>query len=175
MLALDLDAPFPLLPVLGPILHGIQPGLTAGASGDLTTSTPPVAGYIGPAPPPRKSCHPVSFLSNRLVFFCLVHEYMILFHRRGWNFQIMDQTKYQRDKWDTERGKPHTDLIPVSGPHRYVFLLYEQPSGFDAKKFMPQAEGQEFPMMQRIRFDPSKFVKDAGLGEVLAGNYFESN
>ncbi|KAI0143268.1 phosphatidylethanolamine-binding protein [Pestalotiopsis sp. NC0098] len=115
MLALDLDAPFPSLPVLGPILHGIQPGLTAGASGDLTTSTPPVAGYIGPAPP------------------------------------------------------------PLSGPHRYVFLLYEQPSGFDAKKFMPQAEGQEFPMMQRIRFDPSKFVKEAGLGEVLASNYFESN
>lgn len=63
----------------------------------------------------------------------------------------------------------------VSGPHRYVFLLYEQPSGFDAKKFTPQAEGQEFPMMQRIRFDPDKFVKEAGLGEVLAGGWFESN
>lgn len=97
MLALDLDAPFPSLPVLGPILHGIQPGLTAGASGDLTTSTPPVAGYIGPAPPPRKSCHPMSFLPNRLVFFCLVHEYMILFSRKRWNCRTMDRMRYPRE------------------------------------------------------------------------------
>lgn len=92
---------------------------------------------------------------------------MVLLPRKGRSLQIIKKLGYP--------AEPHSDPIPVSGPHRYVFLLYEQPSGFDAKKFMPQAEGQEFPMMQRIRFDPSKFVKEAGLGEVLAGNYFESN
>lgn len=116
LLALDLDAPFPFLPVLGPILHGMLPGLKASAgSSELSAEAPPVAGYIGPAPP------------------------------------------------------------PLSGPHRYVFFLYEQPAAFDAKNFTPQKEGQAFPMTQRIRFDLDNFVKEAGLGEVLAGGWFESN
>lgn len=116
MLALDLDAPFPSLRVLGPILHGILPGLQATpGQGTLKSEVPVIAGYIGPAPP------------------------------------------------------------PLSGPHRYVFLLYEQPAAFDPKRFMPQEEGQEFPMIKRVRFDPDRFVKEAGLGEVLAGGWFESN
>ncbi|KAK9424544.1 putative Phosphatidylethanolamine-binding protein [Seiridium unicorne] len=64
---------------------------------------------------------------------------------------------------------------PLSGPHRYVFLLYEQPAAFDAKKFRPQKDGEEFPIMKRVRFDPDNFVKEAELGEVLAGGWFESN
>lgn len=64
---------------------------------------------------------------------------------------------------------------PLSAPHRYLFFLYEQPADFDAKKFMPQKEGQEFPMIRRVMFDPDKFVQAAGLGEVVAGSWFESN
>lgn len=59
---LDVDAPFASLPVLGPIMHWIQPGYKADASGKLVTTDPVVASYIGPAPPPLASPH-------RYVFF----------------------------------------------------------------------------------------------------------
>lgn len=115
-LSLDLHAPFPSLPILGPILHGMQTGLTASSgSPQLGTDVSPIVRYVPPGPP------------------------------------------------------------PFSGPHRYVFLLYEEPADFDAKKFKPQGEGQEFPRLQRIRFDINGFVKEAGLGDVLAGGWFESN
>ncbi|KAM0147350.1 hypothetical protein ACHAQE_004925 [Botrytis cinerea] len=58
---LDLDAPFPSLQLLGPILHWIQPGYKADANGVLTTDDPFVANYIGPAPPPGSSPHRYSF------------------------------------------------------------------------------------------------------------------
>lgn len=63
---------------------------------------------------------------------------------------------------------------PGSGPHRYVFLLYEQPEGFDVKRFAP-ANGQEMGIMQRVRYDLANFEKEAGLGPVVAANYFTSN
>jgi phosphatidylethanolamine-binding protein (PEBP) family uncharacterized protein len=65
LIALDIDAPFPQLGVLGPILHWNQPGLTATplASGPskLESSEPFVANYIGPAPPPLGGPHRYCF------------------------------------------------------------------------------------------------------------------
>ena len=65
-IGLDLDAPFPSFDVLGPILHWIQPGLTAepagGAASGLKATEPFIADYIGPAPPPGSSPH-------RYIFF----------------------------------------------------------------------------------------------------------
>ncbi|KAG4028561.1 hypothetical protein MFRU_020g00050 [Monilinia fructicola] len=58
---LDLDAPFPSLGVLGPILHWIQPGFKAGPDNVLTSDAPFVANYIGPAPPPGSGPHRYSF------------------------------------------------------------------------------------------------------------------
>ncbi|TGO46560.1 hypothetical protein BOTNAR_0579g00010 [Botryotinia narcissicola] len=58
---LDLDAPIPSLPLLGPILHWIQPNYTATPSGQLITSSPFIANYIGPAPPPGSAPHRYSF------------------------------------------------------------------------------------------------------------------
>nr|POF03444.1 protein d1 [Quercus suber] len=118
-ICLDIDAPFPSLPVLGPILHWIQPGLipSTGADGSKTLTAPGVpfvADYIGPAPPPG------------------------------------------------------------SGPHRYVFFLYDQPADFDAKKWAP-AGGKPLATYKRMRYSLADFEKEAKLGSVIAANYFTSN
>ena len=52
-------------------------------------------------------------------------------------------------------------------PHRYIQLLFNQPSNFS----IPTAF-QEVVMMRR-GFDYAGFVKQAGLGEVVAANYFQ--
>jgi len=65
---------------------------------------------------------------------------------------------------------------PGSGPHRYVFLLYEQPADWESlhKKHAP-ANGAPLPNMKRMRYDLDAFAKEARLGPVLAVNYFTSN
>jgi phosphatidylethanolamine-binding protein len=66
---------------------------------------------------------------------------------------------------------------PGSAPHRYVFLLYEQPAGFDAAEFAPAqgGPGTEVPAYKRMWFDLDAWEKKAGLGDVVAFNYFVSN
>lgn len=63
---------------------------------------------------------------------------------------------------------------PISSPHRYVFLLYEQPSNFDIKIHAPNP-GKEVGLSSRLRYDLSAFEKKANLGPVVAANYFCSN
>ena len=62
---------------------------------------------------------------------------------------------------------------PMSAPHRYVFMLYEQPDDFDAKKYAP-ADGKKMGIMPRIRYDLGTFEKETQLGPVIACNYFQS-
>ena len=67
VIGLDLDAPFPSLTILSPILHWIQPGLKPepAADGPATLKaegTPFVANYIGPAPPPGTATHRYLFM-----------------------------------------------------------------------------------------------------------------
>jgi len=115
VIGLDIDAPFPSFTALGPILHWIQSDLKASPSdSSLTSSTPFVANYIGPAPP------------------------------------------------------------PPSFPHRYVFLIYEQPKGFEAGKYAPPG-GKNLSNWNRMRFDLGKWEREMGMGSVVAGNYFLSN
>lgn len=63
---------------------------------------------------------------------------------------------------------------PGSGPHRYVFFLFEQPAGFDARKYAPPG-GKNLSNMSRMRYNLDSWVKEVGLGEILALNYFKSN
>jgi hypothetical protein len=58
----------------------------------------------------------------------------------------------------------------MSKPHRYVFLLYEEPKGFDAGK-----GGKKVGIWPRMRWDFGKFEKEVGLGEVVAGSWVLSN
>ena len=62
---------------------------------------------------------------------------------------------------------------PGSSPHRYVFLLYEQPAGFEVSKYAP-AGGKGMGIRGRMRYDLGVFEREAGLGEVVAVNYFRS-
>ncbi|KDR81353.1 hypothetical protein GALMADRAFT_239202 [Galerina marginata CBS 339.88] len=54
-----------------------------------------------------------------------------------------------------------------SGPHRYVVILYEQPSTFKA----PAAFSQ--PNTGVSAFDFNGYVKDSGLGPLVAANYID--
>ncbi|KAI9661782.1 MAG: hypothetical protein M1821_009021 [Bathelium mastoideum] len=63
---------------------------------------------------------------------------------------------------------------PFSGPHRYLFLLYEQPEGFDGKDFAPP-DGKPLGNTKRMRFDLDGWVKKAGLDQPVAANYLKSN
>lgn len=63
---------------------------------------------------------------------------------------------------------------PGSGPHRYIFILYEQPANFDYKKFAPKDNGK-VGIWPRVRYDIAAFEKKAGLGGIVAANYFLSN
>lgn len=55
-----------------------------------------------------------------------------------------------------------------------MFLLYDQPEGFDPVKFAPPG-GKGMAMRPRMKYDLAAFVKAAGLGPVVACNYFVSN
>ncbi|KAL9617889.1 MAG: hypothetical protein Q9160_007377 [Pyrenula sp. 1 TL-2023] len=63
---------------------------------------------------------------------------------------------------------------PGSSPHRYSFFLFEQPEGFDGKKYAPPG-GKPFSNWHRMRYDLDSWQKEARLGEPLAVNYFLSN
>ncbi|KAF2655725.1 PEBP-like protein [Lophiostoma macrostomum CBS 122681] len=60
---------------------------------------------------------------------------------------------------------------PISGPHRYLFALYEEPSGFDVKSLAP---GKEVGIPPRFRYNVDAWARSIGLGHVLAANYFRS-
>ncbi|OQE14878.1 hypothetical protein PENSTE_c032G03549 [Penicillium steckii] len=63
---------------------------------------------------------------------------------------------------------------PGSSPHRYIFFLYEEPEGFDYKKYAPP-DGKNLANWHRIRFDFDSWGEKIGLGPVLAFNYFKCN
>jgi hypothetical protein len=52
-----------------------------------------------------------------------------------------------------------------SGPHRYTIILYEQPSTFSAP------DGFQNPIGVTL-FDLSSYIKDSGLGPLVAATYF---
>jgi len=63
---------------------------------------------------------------------------------------------------------------PGSAPHRYTFFLFEQPAGFDSKKYAP-AGRKPLSNWKRMRYDLDSFQRTAKLGEPIAANYFLSN
>ncbi|EXJ77459.1 hypothetical protein A1O3_09685 [Capronia epimyces CBS 606.96] len=60
----------------------------------------------------------------------------------------------------------------ISGPHRYIFLLYHQPAGFTPSLF---AKEKGWGIRDRIKWDQSKFEREANLGHAVAATYFLSN
>ena len=62
---------------------------------------------------------------------------------------------------------------PLSPAHRFVFLLYEQPNGFNGSKYAP-AGGANLGNWHRMRYNLGAFEKEAKLGPIVAANYFRS-
>lgn len=63
---------------------------------------------------------------------------------------------------------------PGSAPHRYTFLLYEEPAGFDAQKHAPPG-GKNLSNWNRMRYDLDAWAAEIGLGPLIAFNYFTCN
>ncbi|MDI1489932.1 MAG: hypothetical protein OHK93_001131 [Ramalina farinacea] len=54
-------------------------------------------------------------------------------------------------------------------PHRYLFLLYEQPADFDFRTYVPRLDTSE---KHRKLFNLEDWVEETKLGPVVAANYF---
>ncbi|ATY59729.1 protease inhibitor (Tfs1) [Cordyceps militaris] len=63
---------------------------------------------------------------------------------------------------------------PPSGPHRYVFMLWEQPASLTGADEVSRVFSlpAEPGLTARIRWDQGAFEEKMGLGEPLAVNYF---
>lgn len=66
---------------------------------------------------------------------------------------------------------------PPSAPHRYVFMLWEQPASVPSVDKVCEALSlpAEPGLTARIRWDQPSFEQKMGLGEALAVNYFVAN
>jgi len=62
----------------------------------------------------------------------------------------------------------------LSSPHRYMFMMWEQPDGITGEKIRDELGFGEdgVGLMTRMRWDQDAFERKLGLGRVLAGNYF---
>ncbi|KAK3358327.1 putative protease inhibitor [Lasiosphaeria ovina] len=60
----------------------------------------------------------------------------------------------------------------ISGPHRYVFLLFAQPDGLDAAKVKSLLGIKGTGLWPRVRWDEEAAEKKLGVGELLAGTFF---
>lgn len=64
----------------------------------------------------------------------------------------------------------------LSAPHRYVFLIWEQPGGMTAETAREALGLAKAPgMMARMRWDQPTFEQKLGLGQLLAVNYFTAS
>ncbi|KAI0101559.1 PEBP-like protein [Nemania sp. FL0031] len=60
-----------------------------------------------------------------------------------------------------------------SAPHRYVFMVFEQPPALDTAKIRSLLGlAPEVKLTSRMWWNEESFEKKLGLGEVLAGNYY---
>lgn len=75
---------------------------------------------------------------------------------------------------DLSKGQVLTEYVGAGPPkdtglHRYVFLLYKQPG-----KVTFQEEHKSNTNGKRGKFNTENFAKKYGLGDPVAGNYFEA-
>jgi phosphatidylethanolamine-binding protein len=62
---------------------------------------------------------------------------------------------------------------PISTPHRYVFMVWEQPQDFDRQKIKEEFKfTDKVGIGPRIRWDQARIEKSMELSACLGGNYF---
>ncbi|KAM7193955.1 Phosphatidylethanolamine-binding protein PEBP [Naviculisporaceae sp. PSN 640] len=142
VITLDLDAPFPSVPLMSPLLHGIQADLTL-----ATEDIDPDDEYI-----PLEATSPPAGIYGNV----------------GKSGEVVDYMG--------------PSPPPTSAPHRYMFMLWEQPGGLTGEKICEeigigknQGSGElhgDMGMMGRARFDQEGFERRLGLKRVVGGNYF---
>ncbi|KAM0558228.1 hypothetical protein ACHAPJ_004913 [Fusarium lateritium] len=60
---------------------------------------------------------------------------------------------------------------PFSGPHRYMFVVYKQPSTWDNEQWKARFT-KPMGVWKRTNWHLEKFVKEAGLEDPVAASYF---
>ncbi|PVI02564.1 PEBP-like protein [Periconia macrospinosa] len=63
----------------------------------------------------------------------------------------------------------------ISGPHRYVFLTWEQPEGVSDKtvrELLHWKEGEKVGLGKRVRWNEEDFEQRVGLKDVVASGWF---
>jgi phosphatidylethanolamine-binding protein (PEBP) family uncharacterized protein len=87
-------------------------------------------------------------------------------HFMNIDFSVASRSNLTLTSTNAEATEPYLDPAPPqgSGPHRYIFLLFEQPSGFTPT---------ELPA-NRTNFDVEAWRTEHGLAAAVAGTYFET-
>ncbi|KAF4631758.1 hypothetical protein G7Y89_g6373 [Cudoniella acicularis] len=140
VIGLDLDAPFVSLPILGPILHWIQPGLQPQQAADgvakLVSTNSFIANYIGPAPPPGS-----------------LHRYVFILYAQPKDF---DAKKYspadgkKMGNWGLRSWETKTDISKMGSLLVLLDSVYrslEDPKAV-ATKLPISLEREDFPTFQ---------------------------
>ncbi|KAK4169728.1 phosphatidylethanolamine-binding protein [Cladorrhinum sp. PSN259] len=63
----------------------------------------------------------------------------------------------------------------LGSPHRYMFLMWEQPRGINAERIREEfgfKDDGSIGVMNRVRWDQEAFERKLGLGKPVAGNFF---
>jgi phosphatidylethanolamine-binding protein (PEBP) family uncharacterized protein len=145
--SLDLDAPSPSLPLASPILHYLHTDLTA------EVASP----FAAPAPPPSPPIYETDTATDTWV------------QLTACSVAVGGQGTLEKPlaSW----------LAPAppgfSAPHRYVFLVWEQPekmSGEQVRTRLRLGKG-EAGLWGKVRFDIEGFVRKLKLGEIVAGTW----
>jgi phosphatidylethanolamine-binding protein (PEBP) family uncharacterized protein len=92
------------------------------------------------------------------------------------SFVALEEQAEGAKQWSVARyGGPGPP--PMSGPHRYFFLVYAQPEAVGNSEAIRNLLGfpNELGMTSRMRWNLDAFQTKLGLGKVLAGNYFLSS
>ncbi|KAK7189414.1 hypothetical protein PSPO01_04417 [Paraphaeosphaeria sporulosa] len=145
-LALDLDAPSPAPPLPSPVLHCLHTDLVA------ATASPFAA-----AP---SSSSPIFKTDTATDTWVQLTPSSVAAGGEG------------------TLGKPLASWVApappgFSAPHRYVFLVWEQPekmSGEEVRRKMGWGKG-EIGLWGKVRFDVEGFVRRVGAGEIVAGTW----
>jgi phosphatidylethanolamine-binding protein len=146
IIGLDLDPPFPSFPFLGPVLHWIQTGLTIATAADQATGLLSVVGHSSNDTTGATTTATTTTTTTTAATTTTTVTV------------VLPLASYHPPR-----------PPPGSSPHRYVFLLYEQPEDFDR-----QVDRKPIGLSDRPRFDYNGFLERAGLGEVVAVNYYLS-
>nr|POE93242.1 hypothetical protein CFP56_19254 [Quercus suber] len=86
---------------MSPILHWIQPGLTAGSDGKLAVTDPFVANWLPPAPPPRSGPHRYAFYLFKQPASFDGHKYA---PANGQSLGLWPRIRYSLDDWAKKAG-----------------------------------------------------------------------